>query len=178
MTPNEDPVTAEALRIEEDTNYSARANFAAARRSDRLHVGLGAPAAALAAAAGTTALAGLPWVAAACAFLATLLGALHTFLRSDKRAAQHQTIGAEYVDLRNETRIFRTIELPHLAEDEQRSRIRDLSSRRSDLNRATPRIPRGAFTEAQKSVARGETVYEVDAANETTSSSSGTDTPR
>jgi len=158
-----DPIIAEALRIEEDTNYSGRSNFAAARMSDRRHFWLGAPAAALAAAAGTTALADLPWVAAGCAFLATLLGALHTFLRSDKRAAQHQTVGVEYVDLRNESRIFRTIDYPRLSDEERRQRIHELSARRSDLNRSTPRIPDKAFQQARKSIARGDTEYAADA---------------
>jgi hypothetical protein len=157
-----DPVIAEALRIEEDTNYSGRSNFSAARRSDRLHVWLGGPAAVLAAVAGTTALAEQTWVAAGCAFGATLLGALHTFLRADKRAAQHQTIGAEYIDLRNEARIFRTIDFEDLSDEERRARIHELSARRSDLNRATPRIPPGAFSDAQASIERGETDYAVD----------------
>lgn len=158
-----DPILAEALRIEEDTNYSGRSNFAAAASSDRLHLLLGAPAAVLAAAAGTTALADLPWIAAACAFSATLLGALHTFLRADKRAAQHQTIGAEYIDLRNEARIFCTIDYPSLSDEERRTRIHELSARRSELNRSTPRVPRRAFKKARASIERGDTNYEVDA---------------
>ena len=153
----------EALRIEEDTEYSGRSNFEAAVRSDRTHLLLGAPAAVLAAAAGATILADVSeWIPAACAAVAAVLGALQTFVRADKRAAQHHASGAEFIDLRNEARIFRTIDYPHMTDEERRQRSHELSTRRSDLNRSTPRIPRRAFEKARHGIEAGEASYEVD----------------
>jgi hypothetical protein len=77
-----DPIITEAMRVEIDSNYSARANFIGAGVSERAHTWLGIPATGLAALAASVAV-GLPdALAAAAALIAAVLTAVQTFGRS------------------------------------------------------------------------------------------------
>lgn len=158
----EDSISDEARRIEEDTDYSGRAHFKQAIHGERAHLRLGVPAVIAGVAAGS-ALVGVPAeVAGSAGLVAALLSGLQTFLQPERKAAQHHAFGVEYIELRNRARIFRTIEQVGMSEDERKRYIRDLSQRRSELNRGSPSISPSAFEEARKSIEAGESTHQVD----------------
>src|SRR4051794_7742863 len=137
----DDPISAEALRIEEDANYSGRAHFNQGLRGERDHLRLGIPAVVAGVVAGGSAVVGLPLeVAGVAGFAGALLSGLQTFLQPDKKAAQHHAVGVEYVELRNRARMFRTITQHDMSDREKMRAIEELSRRRGELNRGGPSI--------------------------------------
>lgn len=158
----DDPISAEARRIEEDADYSGRAHFKQGLRGERDHLRLGLPAIFAGVAAGS-ALVGVPVeIAGAAGLVGALLSGLQTFLQPDKKAAQHHAVGVEYVELRNRARIFRTITQQDMTAQEKTRAVEELSRRRGELNRGAPSISPAAFEEARKGIEAGESTHEVD----------------
>lgn len=156
----------EALRIEEDANYSGRGHLQAAIPWSWMHMTLGIVTTLFAAAAGGLV---LTWgskfviLAGVFALLAALLSGINAFINAGQRAAQHREAGNEYLALRNNARIFREIELQrHSANSELISELKHLSDKRNDLNRRSPQIPGWAYERAKKGIEEGQTDYGVD----------------
>jgi hypothetical protein len=164
------PYADEALRIEEDAEYTAVVQFLAAQRNRAAHFWLGVPSAAFAAAAGAIALSGgsLGW-AGALALASTLLTSVHTFVNPERRSATQHRLGVEYRALQSETRLFRTIELERLTDEERMARLAALSARRAELNRQGSAVPDRLFKKAQKKIGRGDTRHSVDASSPSSS---------
>ncbi|WOA30906.1 SLATT domain-containing protein [Alloalcanivorax xenomutans] len=156
-------LAAEAHRIEEDTEHSAKGHFNAAERWGRYHLAVGLPSAVLAAIAGGTAFGDLPEVAGSLAILSTALTTVLTFLKPSEHAENHKAVAGQYLALRNQTRLFRELDL---AETEElslaRKRLIELASARDDLNQASPSIARRDYEKAKRDIDEGRSQYRVD----------------
>jgi hypothetical protein len=154
---------AEAERIEEDTLYSCKSHFEAARRWDQWHLWIGIPTALLAAFAGVSALSDYPLVSAIIAFLVAASSGVFTFLNPKERAALHLKAGNAYKTLNNEARIFRQIDcLQGHSPEELSTRLKKLDATRNALNAESPQPPRFAFVRGRKGIEAGEAEYKVD----------------
>lgn len=162
-TPLLDALRTEACRIEEDTQHSAKNQFNTCESWSGLHYWLGIPATLAAAGASAAFVKDWPLAAQLLSMLATVLTALTTFLKANDKAAQHKAIGNQYLTLRNDTRIFREIELLEPGEETKKAeKLRKLAQRRNELNAAAPVPTRSAFQKTRKGIAEGEAEYAVD----------------
>ena len=94
---------------------------------------------------------------------ATILAELLTFLKPSERAAQHKTVADQYLALKNDTRIFREVDLLQVEGTSELSEmLRTLSQRRNELNQGSPEIPRTAFVNARRGIEEGEANNQVD----------------
>src|SRR5205823_4224014 len=100
----------EADRVEEDTLYSAKGHFEAAKDLNRLHLAIGIPSTALAAVAAGFARSNYPLIAATLAAAVAVATGLLTFLKPSDRASQHTHAGNAYKAVSNRARIFREVD--------------------------------------------------------------------
>jgi hypothetical protein len=164
-SPNAEVLTAlvtEAKRIEEDSLYSSKGHLEASRTWDRWHYLIGVPTALTAAVAGVSALNDYPTISACLALLVAATSALMTFLNPKDHANAHVRAGNLYGGLRNDARIFHTIQSQITAPSELAKALLELNSRRNTLNSDSPRIPRGAFERARTGIESGEATYAAD----------------
>jgi hypothetical protein len=156
-------LSAEALRIEEDTEHSAKGHFNAAERWGWYHLAIGLPAAVLAAIAGGAAFADLPAVAGSLAILSTAMTTVLTFLKPSEHAENHKAVAGQYLALRNQTRLFRELDLEEAHDPElAKKRLVELASTRDDLNQASPGISRKDYEKAKTDIDHGYSQYRVD----------------
>ncbi len=164
--PHKDLATAiqkEALRIEEDSWYSAKSHFNTADLWGKLHYWLGVPATMVTAAAGAAFIKDWAIAAQLLSALATILTGLVTFLKPNEKAIHHKTVGDQYLALKNDARVFREIELLEVVPEKLGGeQVKALSNRRNELNSTAPPIPRWAFNATRKGMADGETIYAAD----------------
>jgi hypothetical protein len=163
-----DALAAESRRIEEDCEYSARSHFEAAGRWMRAHYWIGVPVALLAAVTGGSAIADHAELAAVLGLIVTALSAVAVFLNPSDRSTQHHAAGTRFNEVRNLARVFREIDL-QVGDDHhaQINRLKELGSKRDELNKASPQISRWAFERGKRSIEKGEAAYSVDRARST-----------
>lgn len=162
-SPLLDGLRVEAARIEEDTEHSAKRHFNSCELWSKLHYGLGIPATIAAAAASAAVVKDAPLAAQLLALTAALLTALMTFLKPNDKALQHKNMGNQYLALRNDSRMFRELELRKpIDEGKKGEKLDRLAQRRNDLNSTAPSTSRWAFERTRKGIAEGETRYQVD----------------
>lgn len=156
----------EALRIEEDTNFSSESHFITAHRWSKWHYWLGGPTAVFAILSGSSALA--PFdnhniFAGIFALITAVFAAVSTFLNPNETASSHLTAGNSYRSLRNETRIFSEIEFLRSPEEDLVKGIKELAERRDALNDSSPQPPCWAYEQAKKRIeVKQETKHRVD----------------
>jgi len=156
-------LSAEAHRIEENTEHPARGHFNAAERWGLYHLAIGLPSAVLAAIAGGTAFADLPEVAGSLAILSTAMTTVLTFLKPSEHAENHKAVAGQYLALRNQTRLFRELDLEATSDpDSVKKRLVELASTRDDLNQASPGISRKDYEKAKTDIDKGYSQYRVD----------------
>lgn len=165
MSQVRDEIRREAARLEEDTLYTAKGHFQAARIWGTVHLVLGAASAVLAAAAGTSVLAeaGDRVVVGLLALGSTGLTSVLTFLKPGEKQQAHLGAGNGYLAIKNEARMLRNLE--HLlvpADDALYARLTELNTRRNELNQASLQIPRLAFRWARRGIEAGEADYQAD----------------
>lgn len=154
---------AEANRIEEDSLYSGKGHFEAARAWGTLHLWLGIPAAVLAAIASGSAFAQDAVTAGSLALLAAVLSAVSTFLNPSERSQLHHQAGVKHNALRNKARMFRELDLNYsVGEADLLVGLKSLAEERDALNMSNPQIPKFAFKRARRGIESGEAVYQVD----------------
>ena len=153
----------EAKRIEEDANYSGKSHLNAASIWSKRHYWLGVPATVAGAFAGAAIVKEYQALAGLLTLATTLLTGLVTFLKPYERAAQHKSVGDQFLELRNDARVFYEIEV---LENEDKASLSEslktLASRRNDLNKGSPEFPRKAFEDARKGIEEGESNHAVD----------------
>lgn len=158
-----DRMTAEASRIEEDTEHSFKAHYNAAVRWGRAHLWIGLPSALIAAVAGAAAFKNLPELAGALALVSTALTTVLTFLKPSERAELHKTAGCQYQALRNQTRIFREVDLlAGMSVEQARERLHQLARTRDELNEGSPAIARRDYELAKSDIDEGRSLYRAD----------------
>lgn len=156
-------LSAEAARIEEDSEHSFKGHYNAAARWARYHLYLGLPSALIAAVAGAAAFKNQPEIAGGLALLSTALTTVLTFLKPSERSELHKTAAGHYHTLRNQTRLFREIELANgTSNEEAKARLLDLAKARDDMNQSSPAISRCDYALAKKDIDSGRTRYRVD----------------
>lgn len=154
---------AEARRIEEDAEHSAKGHYNAGNRWGRYHLYIGLPAALISAIAGAAAFKNCPELAGGLALLVTALTTVLTFLKPSEHAEMHKAAAGQYHALRNQTRIFREIELADVLEsDATKIRLLDLARTRDELNATSPAVPRCDYEKAKKDIDTGRSRYQVD----------------
>lgn len=167
-TATREEIRKEALRLEEDSLYSAKGHWEAARPWERRNLWIGIPLAIASAGAGVSALGDLTLLATGLAFFVAAGTAVMTLLSPQQRHQRHLDAGGAYKALNNEARIFRTIECARpVPVDELVKRLRELDERRNQLNAASPGIPRGAFERARSGIEAGEAKYLADRPRDT-----------
>jgi len=160
-------IEAEARRIEEDTLYTFKQLYEAAASERRRHYWVGSVTAVLSVIAGTSALAKVhEWqvVVPAISLIVTMLTAWITFVKPAERAREYKEAACDFQQLREDTRIFREIELPRsdLEEAALVEQIKALSARRAELRKGSPQPPKWAYGRAKRAIEQGEAEYEVD----------------
>jgi hypothetical protein len=161
-----DKITTELQRMEEDCTVSGKSHFNAAGRWTRWNYIIGIPSVGLSAAAGAAFFKDYAVVAGLMSSMVTVLTALMTFLKPSERSSDHKSSGDQYLSLRNDARVFREIELAQIIEDSAAiSGMSGLTTRRNELNQASPQFSRGDFNAARKGIADGEALHVVDKAN-------------
>jgi hypothetical protein len=153
----------ECSRLEEDTLYSARGHFEAARTWGRVHLTIGLPTALLAAVAGVSAFNNLPLLAGGTSILVAALSSVSTFLNPSEKAQTHLLAGNKFNAVRSQARLLREVTLRTSAsKDDVAITLHGLVSTKDTLNQESPIIPRPAFERARKGIAAGEAAYAVD----------------
>ncbi len=156
-------IKTELLRMEEDCTHSSKAHFNAATRWIRWHYVFGLPSVVLATAAGAAFFKGFPITAGAMTSVVAVLSGLMTFLKPSERSASHKSSGDQYLALRNDSRVFREIELEHVGDEASAiSAMQGLTTRRNELNTASPSFSFRDFQKAKKGIDSGEATHAVD----------------
>lgn len=154
---------AEARRIEEDAEHSAKGHYNAGDRWGRYHLCLGLPAALLSAIAGAAAFKNCPELAGGLALFVTALTTVLTFLKPSEHAEMHKAAAGQYHALRNQTRIFREIELADgLDTFAAKIRLLEFARLRDELNSSSPNVPRCDYEKAKIDIDHGRSRYQVD----------------
>lgn len=152
----------EAMRIEEDSTYSSKSHYEAARQWGQIYLWLGIPTAIIAGISGVSAFEDHTFIAGIAAIIAAALAAISTFLNPSEKAQAHYTAGFKFTSLKNKSRIFREIELLDKDKKNHKQDLLELSSERDSINEVSPQIPRWAFKKAGKGIESGQSKYEVD----------------
>jgi hypothetical protein len=153
----------EAHRIEEDCTHSSKSHFNAGDRWHRYNFWIGVPSVALSAAAGTAFLKDYGMVAGVMSGVVAVLTSVMTFLKPSERAAIHKNSGDQYLTLRNDSRIFREIEIDQASDVPAAiATLATLTKRRNELNQASPIFSDADRKKARAEVEGGETIHLVD----------------
>jgi hypothetical protein len=154
----------EAERIEEDATYSSKRHYEAHDIWNRRHLLIGLPAVIFSVLSTANLLQDVyPIVTGLMAVVVAVLTALLTFLKPSERAAGHKSAGDQYLALKNDVRVFRTIELALDKPIEDLARtVTTLAKRRNELNSASQQTPRPAFDRARKGIEDGEATHATD----------------
>ena len=154
---------AEACRIEEDTEHSAKGHYNAASRWGHCHLWIGLPSAVIAAIAGGTAFNDMAELAGTLAIISTALTTVLTFLKPSEHAENHKAVAGQYLTVRNQARIFREIEIEGKDEiSEHKKRLLELVNTRDELNHSSPSPSRKDYEQAKKDIDDGLSQYQVD----------------
>ncbi|HRN51115.1 MAG TPA: SLATT domain-containing protein [Anaerolineales bacterium] len=165
MTVNKSILKKESKRIEEDSLYSAKSHFYAGQIWANVNMWMGGTSALLAAIAGASAFSKFDnneVVAGVLSLIVAGVSAVSAFLDPNGRAAQHQRAGNKYTALRNDSRIFRDVDVSVLGAKVLAKKINELNDRRNRLNSESPQIPKWAFGKARLGIEQGEADYAVD----------------
>lgn len=158
-----DALRKEALRLEEDATYSSKGHFNAASAWERTHYFVGTLAGVLAAGAGAAIFKEKVEAAMLVSVLAAAFTSVVTFLNPQDHANKHRQAGGQYSGLKNQTRIFRTVDLIMDREvDVLLARLTELSALRDKLNTDSPTVPWHAFVGARRGIEAGEAKYQAD----------------
>jgi hypothetical protein len=153
----------ELHRIEEDCNHSCKAHFNAGDRWNRYHYFLGIPAVVLSSIAGLAFFKDYPLVGGAISSLVAVLTALSTFLKPSERASSHKSSGDQYLGLKNDARVFRTVRLAYACDDQAAiDGLDEFTKRRNEMNQASNQCSKSDFNKARKGIDAGESTHKVD----------------
>ena len=154
---------AEARRIEEDCNHSSKGHYYDSKRWSRHHLTVGLPAAILGGIAGLLAFNGWPQIAGSSALISAVLATILTFLKPSERAENHSSAAGQYLALRNQTRMFREIDLEETGfTPSTKARLAELAKKRDELNQTCPAISQKSYKLAKKDIDAGYSTHQID----------------
>lgn len=164
MTDELGAIRAESLRLEESATQSAQNQFEAAKLWRGVNLLFGVPAAALAAIAGGTGLAGVAGrvPAAVMALIAAALSGALTTLNAGRRVTQAHSAANAYLALQTDFRQFREIDLMTFAHEEARQRLGEYTARLDEINKTADVPSRLAYGLARRNITKGRQTYDVD----------------
>lgn len=168
MSEEQVKINNEALRVEEDCIFSAKRHFNASSRWETYHYWVGLPSALLAGVSGVSAFNNYPILAGVLAILSTALTFIVTFLKPSERSEHHKNIGNQYLALRNETRLFRELEINKSNKDNL-IKINKLSKQRDELNNSAINTSNSDYEKAKKDINENFHKHEVDKENKNVS---------
>lgn len=154
----------ELQRLEEDCTHSGKAHFNACDRWNSWNYIFGIPSVILSAAAGTAFFEDYTVAAGIMSVSVTVLTALMTFLKPSERATSHKNSGDQYLALRNDSRVFRTITLLTLEDSASLEGMAGLTTRRNELNQASYMFSERDFRKAKAGIDAGQGLHKVDKA--------------
>lgn len=154
----------ECDRIEEDSIHSSKGHYSASTLWHVVHYLVGLPATLVTAIAGLDAFSDNPTYAGYLALIGAVMMALQTFIQPSDKLSQHKASADEYLQLRNQSRVFRTIKLALEGQQDSDlvSQLEQLTKTRDKLNRTSPKIPYLAFKLAKRGIDNGENKYRTD----------------
>jgi hypothetical protein len=142
-----------AREIENDARIAASCHFSAATFWYTLYYALGLPTSVLAAVAGVAALRDHTLVAAGLAIGVAALSAATTFLNAGERAHAHSKKRAQYEELKNAIRFFRTVTIAMTqSDDELATELARHARTRDTLNRDSPQVRQKFFLRATAAI--------------------------
>jgi 4-alpha-glucanotransferase len=164
VTSIKDEIRKEAARILESATYASETQFEYAKRWRRVDRWIGSAAAALAAVAG---IGGLSQVLSArwaglVAVVAAGTGAVAASIGAPQTKEKAAGSATAYRALQQDARIFLSIDLPSLPDDEAKAQLQQLVERLQQLNRATEVPSAAAWRRAKRSIERGAQRYKSD----------------
>lgn len=163
MSNFEENIRKELLRIEEDSEHSAKSHFNAAARWDGYHFRIGLTSTIIIAIGGAISLSNYPLVGGTFAIISSSLAATLTFLNPAEKSKTHKTAGDQYLSLRNQSRMFREIVMKNNpSSDVLEKGIFELAAQRNQLNQTSPNIPRKDYESAKADISEGRSKYIVD----------------
>lgn len=161
-----DAIRAELERIEEDCTHTGKAQFNAGARWSDYHYWIGVPSVLLSAAAGAAYIKQAPEIAGMLSVAVAVLTALMTFLKPSERAAKHKSSGDQYLALRNDARVFRTVKLEYACDAQAAiDGLDEFTKRRNEMNQASPAFAARDFRRARAGIDNGESTHKVDKGN-------------
>ena len=153
----------ECERIEEDSIHSGKSHLNASDRWGRLNLWLGVPATISSGAAGAAVFSEQGVIGGTLAVVGAVLAGMMTFLKPSDRASQHKRSGDQFLALRNDSRVFRKLELPSgMDSSEAAERVKAFNKRRNDLNQSSPQFSQADRLKARKGIEEGEATHRVD----------------
>lgn len=153
----------ECLRIEEDAEQSAKRHFNAASRWSSYNNWLGIPSITIAAITSAVSFASLPVLGGILAAITGSLTAILTFLKPSERSTAHTTSGNQYLRLRNETRLFREIEMLQTQDRQNLSdKLKAYTLRREELNDGAPITNDDDYIKSNQGIINGQSEYKAD----------------
>lgn len=157
-------IARECSRLEEDSLYSAKGSFEAAKRWGHVHLMVGIPTALIAAVAGVSAFNDYPEFAGVLAVLVTALSSISTFLNPSEKAQAFSQAGNRYNALRARARFLREVTGRTTATpEEQAAELKEILAEKEKVSQESPIISRPAFERARKGIEAGEAAYAADA---------------
>ena len=95
--------------------------------------------------------------------IVAILTALSTFLKPAERASSHKSSGDQYLSLRNDARVLRTIKLDAACDHASAvANLDEITKRRNELNQASAQASRQDFEKARKGIDEGEATHRAD----------------
>lgn len=163
MSDRLNKLSAESIRIEEDSEQSAKRHFNAASRWSAYHFWLGLPSVVIATAAGAAAFKNFGLLAGGLAFASAALTAILTFLKPSERAKAHNSHGNQYLALRNQTRLYRELEIGDTTSEQVlKNRLSELAGKRDELNMSAPLTAERDYVKANQGILQGQANYKAD----------------
>lgn len=155
----------ELSRIEESATYSAQGQFEQAKQWRTVNLLLGLPASGLAAVSGATALASTAGrlLAGLLALAAAAFGAILTTVNASHRTSQASAAANAYLEIQTAARQARLVDLDHMAVEDGRTALAELTARRDEQNKTAESPNRFAYRRAQKNLRAGGQSYAIDA---------------
>lgn len=149
------PTADEINRIYESCLWSAQGQFEQMKLWRSLNLVFGVPAAALAAIAGGTGLAGNETlVPGVLALVSAGFGAALTTLNPSRRVTQSQASANAYLELQTAARQLLLVKLVRLSEEDAHAELDNLTERRDDANKTADPPSTYAYWRAKKNITR------------------------
>ncbi len=163
VSKTREEIIKETHRIEEDALLSSKGHFACSYFWTKFHLWIGIPIVVTASIAGCSFIANNALIGAILSAVVAVLSAIVTFLNPNEKSSAHMHAGNSYEALRNEVRIFRTIDCWTKTDDQLLpDHLKNFSTQKNQLNQSSTQIPWWAYKIARRQISSGAGSYKID----------------